>query len=117
MRMSSFPPKTWKVRLLQDMENIECSLRDGDNVTMEALVAVRPAGGEEGSFKFTLAGPEMLKLSFPVSKILPGAAFADMVAEVEMKPGDQIKLGKNTVCTHELVGLRGPHHLPGRRSH
>ena len=98
--MSSFPPKTWKVRFLQDMENIECSLRDGDNVTMEALVAVRPAGGEEGSFKFTLAGPEMLKLSFPVSKILPGAAFADMVAEVEMKPGNQIKLGKNTVCTN-----------------
>ena len=42
----------------------------------------------------------MLKLSFPVSKILPGAAFADMVAEVEMKPGNQIKLGKNTVCTN-----------------
>ena len=38
--MSSFPPKTWKVWFLQDMENIECSLRDGDNVTMEALVTV-----------------------------------------------------------------------------
>ena len=97
--MSSFPPKSWRVRFLQDMENIDCSLRDGDNVTMEALVAVRPAGGEEGSFKFTLAGPEMLRLTFPLSKILPGDAFADMIAEIEMKPGDQIRLAKNTVAT------------------
>ena len=64
--MTSFPPQAWSVRFLQDMENIDCSLVDGDNLTMEALVAVRPAGGEEGNFRFTLAGPDMLKLSFPV---------------------------------------------------
>ena len=97
--MSSFPPQSWTVRFLQDMENIECGLADGENLTMEALVAVRPAGGEEGNFKFALAGPEMLKLAFPVSKILPGDAFNSMIAEVEMKPGDQIKLAKNSVST------------------
>ena len=97
--MSSFPPQSWTVRFLQDMENIECGLADGENLTMEALVAVRPAGGEEGNFKFALAGPEMLKLAFPVSKMLPGDAFNSMIAEVEMKPGDQIKLAKNSVST------------------
>ena len=114
--MTSFPPQAWSVRVLQDMENIDCSLVDGDNLTMEALVAVRPAGGEEGNFRFTLAGPDMLKLSFPVSKILAGDAFTNMVAEVEMKPGDQIRLEKE-LGVHYMVGFRGPGALPGHRHH
>ena len=97
--MSSFPPKSWSVRFLQDMEIIECGLVDGDNLTMEAMVVVRPASGQEGNFRFALAGPEMLKLSFPVSKVLAGSEFDSMVAEVEMKPGDQIKLAKNSIST------------------
>ena len=72
--MATFPPRAWTVRFLQDMENIHCGLIDGDNLTMEALVAVRPAGGEEGNFRFALAGPDMLKLVFLVSRILAGAA-------------------------------------------
>ena len=66
--MAPFPPRAWTVRFLQDMENIDCSLIDSDNLTMEALVAVRPAGGEEGNFRFALV--------FPVSRILAGAAFS-----------------------------------------
>lgn len=97
--MTTFPPRAWSVRFLQDMENLDCSLVDGDNITMEALVAVRPAGGEEGNFRFALAGHNMLKLAFPVSKVLAGNAFANMVAEVEMKPGDQIMLEKNSIST------------------
>ena len=97
--MATFPPRAWTVRFLQDMENIDCSLIDGDNLTMEALVAVRPAGGEEGNFRFALAGPDMLKLVFPVGRILAGAAFSNMIAEVEMKPGDQIRLEKNSIST------------------
>ena len=97
--MSSFPPLSWNVRFLQDMENLECSLRGENNITMEAFVAVRPAGGQEGNFKFIIGGPRMLKLSFPVSKLLDDPAFKDMVAEIEMKPGDQIKLCKNSACS------------------
>ena len=97
--MSSFPPQSWSVRFLQDMETIDCGLVDGDNITMEALVAVRPAGGQEGSFRFALAGPKMLKLSFPVNKVLSGPEFDSMIAEIEMKPGDQIRISKNSVST------------------
>ena len=97
--MSSFPPKSWSVRFLQDMEIIKCGVVDGDNLTIEAMVVVRPASGQEGNFRFALAGPEMLKLSFPVNKILAGPEFDSMVAEIEMKPGDQIKLAKNSIST------------------
>ena len=81
------------------MENLECSLRGENNITMEAFVAVRPAGGQEGNFKFIIGGPRMLNLSFPVSKLLDDPAFKDMVAEIEMKPGEQIKLCNNSACS------------------
>ena len=97
--MSSFPPSTWSVRFLQDMQDLECSLEGVENVTMEAFVAVRPAGGQEGAFRFAIGGAKMLKLSFPVSKILGGEAYKNMVAEIEMKPGEQIRLNKNSACS------------------
>ena len=97
--MSSFPPPSWNVRFLQDMESLECSLTGENNITMEAFVAVRPAGGQEGNFKFVIGGPRMLKLSFPVSKLLGDPVFNNMTAEIEMKPGEQIKLCKNSACS------------------
>ena len=41
----------------------------------------------------------MIKLSFPISKVLAGPAFKDMLAEVEMKPGQQIRLNNNSACS------------------
>ena len=86
--MSEFPPPSWSVRFLQDMENLECSLQDEKSLTMEAFTAIWPAEGQEGNFRFVIGGPQMLKLSFPISKILGGPAFKNMVAEVEIKPGE-----------------------------
>ena len=97
--MSSFPPKQWDVRFLKDMENLQCGLQDEGGLSMEAFVAVRPAGGQEGDFRFALAGPEKLKLSFAINRVLPDPVFANMVAELELVPGDQIKLEKNSVAT------------------
>ena len=88
-------------------------------LSMEAFMAVRPAGGQEGDFRFALAGPEKLKLSFPINKLLPDPAFDNMVAELELVPGDQIKLEKNSVATtwwdlEDLVGPRMLSSLTGR---
>ena len=96
--MSSFPPASWDVRFLQDMENLECGLSNDSGLSMEAFVAVRPAGGKEGSFKFAIDG-EMVKLSFPISKVLADPAFKDMRAELEMKPGQQIRMSNNSACS------------------
>ena len=96
--MSSFPPTSWDVRFLQDMENLECGLQSEGGLSMEAFVAIRPAGGKEGSFKFTIDG-EMVKLSFPISKVLSDPAFRDMQAEIEMKPGQQIRMNNNSACS------------------
>ena len=97
--MSEFPPPSWSVRFLQDMENRECGLQDENSLTMEAFAAIWPAGGQEGIFRFVIGGPQMLKLSFPISKILGGPPYKDTVAEVEMKPGEQIKMSKNSTCS------------------
>ena len=97
--MSEFPPKKWDVRFLQDMETLACGLQAGEDLAMEAFVPVRPARGEEGIFKFMLAGSSKLRLSFPINKVLPSPAFDNMVAKLELVPGDQIKLQKNSSAT------------------
>ena len=97
--MSGFPPKKWEARFLQDMETLQCNLKEGETLSMEAYVAVKPSGGQEGNFRFTLAGTERLRLEFPVNKILPEPAFANMIIELEMVPGDQIRLEKNSACS------------------
>ena len=97
--MSAFPPKQWEIRFLQDMETLVCEPTSENGIYMESYVAVRPAGGAEGNFRFALAGTEKLKLSFPISKVLPGPEFDDMRAELELWPGQQIKLEKNSVAT------------------
>ena len=66
---------------------------------MEAYVAVKPSGGQEGNFWFTLAGTEKLRLEFLVNKILPSPAFENMIIELEMVPGDQIRLERNSACS------------------
>ena len=97
--MSTFPPGIWDVRVLQDMDGLKCSSKKSDDITLEAFIAVKPAGGEERTFRFALGGSKKLKLSLPVNKVLRGAAFDDMLAEIELVPGDQIRLEKNSVRT------------------
>ena len=97
--MSTFPPGIWDVRVLQDMDGLKCSSKKSDDITLEAFIAVKPAGGEERTFRFALGGSKKLKLSLPVNKVLRGAAFDDMLAEIELVPGDQIRLEKNSVWT------------------
>ena len=97
--MSTFPPKQWEIRFLQDMETLECEPRQADGVFMESYVAVRPAGGAEGNFRFALSGSEKLKLAFPINRVLQGPEFEGMTAELELWPGQQIKIEKNSVAT------------------
>ena len=66
---------------------------------MEAFMALRPSGGEEGTFKLVLGGTEKLKISLEISRVLPGPAFTNMFADIELWAGDQIKLEKNSVCS------------------
>jgi len=97
--MSSFPPSKWEVRYLKDMDSFEGSPSENDDLTMEALMALRPSEGEEGNFKFVLAGPDNIKLSTPVNSILAGDEFKGMRIEAQMGIGDQLKLERNSVCT------------------
>ena len=60
---------------------------------------VKPAAGEEGSFRFVLDGPEKLNLKFNVQSVLPSGIFSDMVAEAELHVGQHIKMQKNSCCS------------------
>ena len=105
--MSSFPPSKWEVRFLKDMTTQSCSPGEDGGPAMAAYLAVRPSSGEEGTFRFALAGPDKIKLRFAITDGLPSCLFDGMTAESEMDIGDQIKFEKNTVCSDwmDLVEL------------
>ena len=84
---------------MQDMENLPCSQAESGEVSMAAYMALKPAGGEEGSFRFVLAGPNKLKVRFDVSKVLNSPHFEGMIAEAELAIGDQIRFEKNSACS------------------
>ena len=48
--MSGFPPKKWEARFLQDMETLQCSQKEGETLSMEAYVAVKPSGARRETF-------------------------------------------------------------------
>ena len=96
--MSSFPPRQWVVRYLRDMETLTCEPAES-GISMAALLAVRPAPGEEGNFRFAMAGPDKLKLKFSIRDILNSPQFDGMSAEAELDIGDQIQFDKNSVSS------------------
>ena len=98
--MSSFPPKRWDVRFTKDMRTLSCSYGSGGpGLNMEAFLAVKPASGEEGGFRFVLDGPEKLNLKFNVQSVLPSGLFSGMVAETELHVGEHIKMRLNSTCS------------------
>ena len=97
--MSSFPPKRWEVRFLKDMASLTCEAPGPGELGLAAYLAVKPAGIEEGNFRFALAGPDKLKLRFKITDVINSRLFEGMFAEAELSVGDQIQFEKNTVCS------------------
>ena len=98
--MSSFPPKRWDVRFTKDMRTLSCTHGpDGPGINMEAFLAVKPASGEEGGFRFVLDGPEKITLKFNIQTVLPSGLFSGMVAETEILVGEHIKMWLNSTCS------------------
>ena len=97
--MSSFPPSRWEVRYVKDMASMSCESPDADEIRMAAFMALRPAGTEEGSFRFDLQGPNKLRVRFNVREVLDSPLFDNMVAEAELNVGDQIRMEKNSSCS------------------
>ena len=75
--------------------NLACNAREDGAPSMAAYMAVKPSSGEEGAFRFALAGPDKIKLRFAIDQILPTKQFA----EAEMGIGDQIQVDYNLVCS------------------
>ena len=109
--MSSFPTKRWQVRYLKDMASLTCESLEDNEVSMEAYMAIRPAGGQEGNFRFELAGPNKIPLQFDVSDVMESNLFNGMTVEAELDLADHIKMELNSVCSEwmdivELVRLQ-----------
>ncbi len=94
--MSSFPPQSWEVRHLADMDKLTGSPQDNSQYYMQALLAVSPSAGLEGSFRFLVSGNEHLSMSVPVSSIIDHELFAGLTIELQLQLGEQIIIDKNS---------------------
>ena len=45
--MTAFPPKKWDVRFLADFDSLGCTSLADSGISMEAFLAVKPAGGRD----------------------------------------------------------------------
>ena len=97
--MSSFPPKRWEVQFLKGMDTMTCEPPDTGEIALAAFLAVKPAGIEEGNFRFTLAGPDRSKIKFKITDVIDSRLFDGMFVEAELSVGDQIQFARNTVCS------------------
>ena len=97
--MSSFPPKQWQVRYLKDLDSMTGTINDDQPISMEAMMAIQPSDGEEGSFRFVLAGPQHLMTRTKISTILPGKEFENMYLCMQLELGTQVKTEKNSVAS------------------
>ena len=97
--MSSFPPANWEVRFLRDMPSLAVEVEDSSMPSMAAYMALRLAGGQEGNFRFVLAGPSKIRVRFAITDLLDSPLFEGMVAESELEIGDQIRMENNSTCS------------------
>jgi hypothetical protein len=96
--MSSFPPADWEVRYLQDMETYTAE-PDNRRLTLAALLAVKPAGALEGTFRFVLAGTEDIEIKLPVAEFMPHKAVENFTVVGQFQPGTQIVMQPNSAAS------------------
>jgi hypothetical protein len=90
--MTSFPPDSWECRLLPDFDTFTPAPPSHGGLHLTALMAIRPADGLEGHYKFVLTGGEHLAVKIPVARILSLPVMADLELEGQFLPGQQVKL-------------------------
>ena len=98
--MSSFPPKNWQVRHLDDFDQYEVEVPPkAAKLHMEALLVAKPARGQEGTYRLALGGAHRLLLEMKVTDVFNDKAFEGMTVMADIQNGSIIKLQKNSVTT------------------
>jgi len=99
--MASFPPASWDIRHLADMDNIEGASHPEKGV-LQTLLAVAPADNQEGAFRFQLSGDRPVNLHFPARRLIAQPEFKDFYFDMQLELGTQINISKNSTCTKWL---------------
>jgi len=90
--MVTFPPATWEIRNLADMDPMEGTPLDDSDFSFQLLLAVPPADGREGFFKFLLSGKDHLMLEVPVVSILNDDRFRGLTINTQLQLGTQVPI-------------------------
>jgi hypothetical protein len=96
--MSSFQPRNWEVRYLQDMDTFMAE-PDNRKLSLATLLAVKPAGAREGNFRLVLASSEDITVKLPVADFIPHKAVEGFTVMGQFQPGGQIIMQPNSTAT------------------
>jgi len=97
--MATYPPRTWEIRPLEDMSTMEGSPQTDDTFGVQILLAVPPAAGEEGSYKFLVSGRDHLTVEVPVNTIIKDPRFQGLAIHAQFQPGTQVIIDRNSSCS------------------
>jgi hypothetical protein len=98
LQMSSFPPTNWEVRYLQDMETFTAD-PGNSKLSLAALLAVKPAGVQEGNFRLVLTSTEDINVRLPVTDFIPHKAMEGFTVVGQFQPEGQIIMQLNSTAT------------------
>jgi hypothetical protein len=90
--MATFPPESWECRFIQDFDAYTPAPPTSGRLHLTALMAIRPAEGLEGHYKFMLTGVEHLQVKIPIARILSLPVLENLVLEGQFLPGHQVHL-------------------------
>lgn len=89
--MESFPPNSWDVRHLSDMEDITVPAPAGSKFHLQALLVGKPAHGREGQYKFLVGGNDHMQFEVFVTDVIDDPIFEYMTVTCQMQLGSQVK--------------------------
>jgi len=69
--MLPFPPQSWDVRFIEDMDSYSAVEVPSKGVALTTLLAVSPADGNEGEFRLIISGSDPVSVRIPVADIMP----------------------------------------------
>ncbi len=88
--MSSFPPRSWDVRHIQDFDTLTVPAPAGSKYHLQALLTAPPCPGREGQFKFLISGKEHMRVCSRVRDLIDDPIFNDMTIECQLQLGFQV---------------------------
>jgi len=79
---------------------MEGTAQEDSTYSLQVLLAIPPAIGSEGAFKFLVSGRDHLMMEVPVTSVLRDDRFKGLTIQTQLKLGTQVHIPHQTQYTY-----------------